>query len=417
MKKTAILLSSLIIAGCGPTTGGGGSKPGKISGIDKSAPEKSVSVQPLPVVNAGDMSSRVSVTGMADRLKSSQRAVQSNPQNFGAYVEMGDIYSKMGRDAAAADAYENALLVKPKQVDVQLKLAESLGNSGKANQSLEIYKQLSTIHESPWEVKNDMANVYRKKKDFINATKLCQEILIQQKNNIDAINTLALTYYDQQKYELAALTLQKAIKAKVNNAVTHNNLGLAYAKMDLDTESVTELKKAAQMDEKFEEPRMNLAQLNMENGNYAEASQLYYEVLRANNANLVARQNLGVALMSSKNTEEAEKIFLSMLQLDPFNADSAYHLGTLYHLYMQDGEKAVEYYQRFVAMSKPAVAQSHPVFNSIAQAKKLPPKNPPPAPAAPALQNQDAGKNVKVPAKKAVEPTKKGAPANVKKKK
>jgi hypothetical protein len=78
-----------------------------------------------------------------------------------------------------------------------------------------------------------------------------------------------------------------------------------------------------------------------------------------------------------------------------------------------DGEKAVEYYQRFVGMSKEKVAPTHPVFANIAQAKKLPPKNPPPAPAAPAA-SQDAGKNVKVPAKKA-EPTKKGA-TNVKKK-
>ena len=413
MKKTAILLSSLIIAGCAPTTGGG-SRPAKISGADKNAPEKSVSVQPLPVVDAGQMSSRVSITGMADRLKSNQRAVQSNPRNADAYTELGDIYTKMGKDSSAADAYENALLVKPKQLDLQLKLARSLGNAGKYNQSIEIYRQLTTLHENPWQVKNDMANVYRKKKDFINATKLCQEILIQEKNNIDAINTLALTYYDQQKYELAALTLQKAVKAKVDNAITHNNLGLAFAKMELDTESVTELKKSAQMDEKLEEPRMNLAQLNMENGNYAEASKLYFETLRSNSANMTARQNLGVALMSSKNTEEAEKIFLSVLQLDPFNAESAYHLGMLYHLYMQDGEKAVEYYQRFLGMSKPAVPSTHPVHNYISQAKKLPPKNPPPAPAAPAVK-QDTGKSVKVPAKKTV-PTKKGA-TNVKKKK
>jgi tetratricopeptide (TPR) repeat protein len=411
MKKTAILLSSMFIASCGMTTGG--SKPAKLSGVDKNAPEKSVTVQPLPVVDAGEMSSRVSIQGMADRLKSSQRSVQSNPQNFNAYVDMGDIYSQMDRSSAAADAYENALLVKPKQIDVQLKLAKALGDAGKYNQSIELYKQLATVHESPWQVKNDMANVFRKKKDFINATKLCQEILILQKNNIDAINTLALTYYDQQKYELAALTLQKAIKAKVDNAVTHNNLGLAYKKMDMDTESVAELKKAAQMDEKFVEPRMNLGQLNMENGNYGEASQLYFEALRANTANLTARKNLGIALMSSKNTEEAEKIFLSMLQLDPFNANSAYDLGLLYHFYMLDGEKAVEYYQRFVGMSKEKVAPTHPVFANIAQAKKLPPKNPPPAPAAPAA-SQDAGKNVKVPAKKA-EPTKKGA-TNVKKK-
>jgi hypothetical protein len=100
----------------------------KISaGADKSAPEKSVSVQPLPVVNAGDMSSRVSVH-TASRLKSSQRAVQSNPQNFSAYVEMGDIYShRWDRDAAASEAYENALLIKPKQVDIQLKLGRKLG--------------------------------------------------------------------------------------------------------------------------------------------------------------------------------------------------------------------------------------------------------------------------------------------------
>lgn len=411
MKKTTVLLTSLLIAGCSPTMGGGGSKPADpMAGAKKGANE---SIVPLPVVKEGEMSSRVSLDSEANKLKGSLRAVQSNPQNYNAYVDIGDIYTQMDRPGAAADAYENALLVKPKQIDVQLKYARALSDSGKFQQSLDIYKQLATIHESPWQIKNDMANVYRKKKDFLSATKFCQDILIQQKNNIDAINTLALTYYDQQKYELAALTLQKAIKVKVDNAVTHNNLALALAKMDLETESVSEFKKAASMDEKLVEPRMNLAQMSMESGNYGEASQLYYQVLKANNANLAARQNLGVALMSSKNTEEAEKIFLSILQIDPFNANSAYHLGMLYHFYMQDGEKAVEYYQRFISMSKTAVPQTHPVHANMALAKKLPPKNPPPAPAAPAA-DKDAGKNVKLPAKKTE--VKKGE-TNVKKKK
>ncbi|MEZ4845805.1 MAG: hypothetical protein R2877_02225 [Bdellovibrionota bacterium] len=118
--------------------------------------------------------------------------------------------------------------------------------------------------------------------------------------------------------------------------------------MELDTESVTELKKSAQMDAKLEEPRMNLAQLNMENGNYAEASQLYFETLRANSANMIARQELG-RCTDVFETPKKLKNLLSVLQLDPFNAESAYHLGMLYHFYMQDGEKAVEYYQRFLA--------------------------------------------------------------------
>jgi hypothetical protein len=119
--------------------------------------------------------------------------------------------------------------------------------------------------------------------------------------------------------------------------------------------------------------------------------------------------------MSSKNTEEAEKIFLSILQIDPFHADSAYHLGMLYHFYMQDGEKAVEYYNRFTGMSKTKVPPTHPVFANIAAAKKLPPKNPPPAPPVPAAPAAPAPKaDGKAPVKKTE--VKKGE-TNVKKKK
>lgn len=168
------------------------------------------------------------------------------------------------------------------------------------------------------------------------------------------------------------------------------------------------------MDEKLTEPRMNLGQLSMDNGNYATASQDYYEVLRSNPVNMVARQNLGVALMSSKNPEEAEKIFLSILQIDPFNANSAYHLGMLYHFYMQDGEKAVQYYNQFLDMSKSKVPQTHPVYNYIAQAKKLPPKNPPPAPPSP--KATELKTDQKAPIKKTETKVKKGV-SNVKKKK
>ncbi|MEZ4845807.1 MAG: hypothetical protein R2877_02235 [Bdellovibrionota bacterium] len=73
----------------------------------------------------------MSVTGMADRLKSNQRAVQSKPKKWQMRTTNWATSTPKWADASAADAYENALLVKPKQLDLQLKLARSLGNAGK----------------------------------------------------------------------------------------------------------------------------------------------------------------------------------------------------------------------------------------------------------------------------------------------
>lgn len=389
MKKAGLILTTILMCGCG----GAKAPPSKVSSAQpKPAAPK---VQPVKVVTK-DMSSRIPVQSSSDRIKSAQKNIQSNPQSYSSYVELGDIYDQMDKKTQAADSYENALLVKPNQLDTKLKLAALYGDTGKFGESLKMYKSLLAVHGQPWQIKNDMANVYRKKKEFNTAIKLVQEILIQQKNNIDAINTLGLIYYDQQKYELAQLTLQKAIKIKVDNAQTHHNFGLALRKTDMETEAVTQFKKAAEMDASLEAPRMTLAQMYIESGNYNEAIRLYYEVLKANAVQIKARQNLGVTLMSSKSIEEAESIFLSILQIDPFDTTSAFHLGLLYHYYMQDGEKAVQYYQRFIGQMKEKIPPNHPVFANLDQAKKLPPKNPPVVPAAPGEQP-----------KKKVEPVKK----------
>ena len=378
MKKSTLIATTILMCGCG-------SMSHDTNSSLATADQKLVPAKPVvshPQVNASEMSSKVSIDSQADKFKAAQKNVQTNPRNFSAYVDLGGFYGRMDRHAQAADSYENALLIKSNDLNVKANLAAEYAQSGKYNEALDIYKTLVTIHSEPWKIKNDMANVYRRKKEYNSAMKLVQEILIQQKNNIDAINTLALIYYDQQKYELSELTLQKAIKAKVDNAITHANLGLDLQKTDAETAAIGEFKKAAEMDQNFIEPRMTLAQMYTENGNYNEAKQLYFEVLETNPILLTARLNLGVVLMSSKNISESEQMLLSVLQIDPFNGGAAYNLGLLYQYYMQDGEKAVQYYDRFVGMSK-SLPKTHPVFANIALAKKMPPKNPPAPPVVP----------------------------------
>jgi tetratricopeptide (TPR) repeat protein len=71
------------------------------------------------LVKQGDLAS---ITNKEDALNYYQQAIQTDPQNFLAYLRLGDLYTRQGRYEVAAENYKKVVQINPKLIEVQYKL-------------------------------------------------------------------------------------------------------------------------------------------------------------------------------------------------------------------------------------------------------------------------------------------------------
>jgi tetratricopeptide (TPR) repeat protein len=145
---------------------------------------------------------------------------------------------------------------------------------------------------------------------------------------------------------------------KLNLAVVHNTLGLVELKRKNISPAITQFKQAVAMNPGFNEARLNLAALSLNNRDYKTAEENFRAVLGLQPKNYEAAIGLGVALRGGKKIPEAEAQYNEAQKLDPSNPSSYFNLGLLYQEYM-DGQKptlqkAQGYYRQFLSKANQA---------------------------------------------------------------
>jgi len=140
---------------------------------------------------------------------------------------------------------------------------------------------------------------------------------------------------------------------KINLAVVHNTLGLVELKRKNISPAITQFRKAVDMNPGFNEARLNLAALSLNNRDYKTAEENFRAVIQSQPKNYEAAIGLGVALRGGKKIDEAETQYNEAQKLDPSNPSSYFNLGLLYQEY-KDGQKptlqkAQGYYRQFLS--------------------------------------------------------------------
>ena len=139
-----------------------------------------------------------------------------------------------------------------------------------------------------------------------------------QREFADALRAMKLEHYPEAERALLGLT-----RAHPELSGPYANLGIVYFRLGKLPEAMETLKRA----------------IDINPGRAA-----YYN-------------QLGVVYRQSGQFEQARAAYGKALQLDPNYAAAHLNLGILYDLYLQDLGKALQYYERYQALTSPADAQ------------------------------------------------------------
>jgi tetratricopeptide (TPR) repeat protein len=272
-----------------------------------------------------------------------RNAVQAKPKEAEPYYQLGRAYLASGDLKRAAQSFDRTIKLNPKRTDAQLKLAEIL----------------STRPE---------------KQNVVDAEKYATQVLSASPDNVDALNTLALTEWKLGKPEDAEQHLQQALQKFPASLLTSVNLArLKLIQKDLKgAEEV--LKQAVAHAPKSPEPAAALGQLYIGLRRFPEAEQQFRAALVINPKYGPALRNLGALQMRAGQIGPAEQTYK---QLSAMHEKEYKPLYALYLFNAGRHAEAIAEFQRLVK-DDPAdrnmrtlLVQAYLKENRVAEAEKV----------------------------------------------
>ncbi len=153
-----------------------------------------------------------------------------------------------------------------------------------------------------------------------NGITLFEHAVEATENNYKAQNNLG-TAYAQVDIDKAIFHYKEALKIKLDYVTSLYNLGTAILKKGNYDEAALYFTKALKIDPRRAGARLNLANALSEQGRYDEAISHYNEIIKADSKNTDARMNLANVLFIQGNYDEAVSHYNEIIKTDPENAD------------------------------------------------------------------------------------------------
>jgi len=276
------------------------------------------------------------------------RAIQADPQDYGAHFHLALAYSLLGKDSEAIPEYQKTLELKPGLYQAELNLGILLVRGKRASEAVPI------LH----------AAVQAKPKEFRPQWHLAEALLASG----DAAQAEA-------HYQAAAELDPKSAAAELG-------LARAQAKQNRLAEAAGHFRKAAELDANFNDALLELAGLYEQNHQPEQAISLYQKFP----ANVAAEERLGELLIETQRYADAIPYLEKAVAHDPTPANRL-ALATAYQM-SHDSEKGLAQLAQAVAAAPESfdlhmrygrelrdARQFIPAANQFAAAAKLKPNS------------------------------------------
>ena len=229
----------------------------------------------------------------------------------------------MGKLDEAADAYREAIRLKPDLAVAHNNLGSVLKAQGKLDESIAAYREAIRI-------KPDLAFAY---------------------------NNLGASLQDQGKQNEAVAAYREAVRIKLDFAVAHLNLGVALRALGKAEEAADACREAIRLKPDYADAHVNLGIALGDLGKAEEAADACREAIRLKPDLASAHYNLGIALHVQGKLEEAADACREAIRLKPDFAEAHVNLGVVLRD-LGKAEEAADAYREAIRV-KPDLASAH----------------------------------------------------------
>lgn len=183
---------------------------------------------------------------------------------------------------------------------------------------------------------NILAYLYWCKQEQTKAAQLLEKALALTSNPQAAalqgkiLNGLGILYHDQNKLDVAAAVLQKAIEKEPKNPQTWNILGRVFHDQERYNDALHALKRSLKLNSKDASAWNNLGNSLRETGQFQDALYAYKQATRLEPTNPLPWLNIAHAHLDSGQPDKAIRSYKKTTRLDPNNVHAWKDLGDIY---------------------------------------------------------------------------------------
>lgn len=320
-------------------------------------------------------------------------AARFAPAEPDVYFELGEGYSKAGKEYDAIRWYHEALRRQPAFRPAIKQLAATLIAQGQYARAIEVLRPAAAVLPADDALFSDLGNAYLRLRQFEPARQALRLALELNPEQPEAQNLLGLLAVQQGNSGEAETRFREAIRRRPDYAEAHTNLGnvlgengdFAQAEfhfqraVDLDPSSaaahrgygsilalrhsynpaLAEFRRAALLDPRNAEVYDDLAELLLAQGQANEAADEYRQAIRLKPDFVEAHTGLGMLLAGQGKLEEAEREFRVSIRLRSDAYEAHLNLGLVL---IEEGKpaEAREHCQK-------ALGSPDPTIHSVAQ--------------------------------------------------
>jgi serine/threonine-protein kinase len=256
----------------------------------------------------------------------SNHAIQINDQLAPVHVTLGIIYVGTGRYDDAIKKFRQALQQDPRNSDALLQLAKALDNVGRATEAEDTYKKAIESRPAYWAGYNRLGNFYYKHGRYAEAQRMFRQVTELTPDNARGYYNRGAMYYLMGQYDLAVDLFEESIAIDPTSSTgAYSNLGTLYSMQARYADAVPMYEEATRLGKDDYRMWGNLADAYRYSPGYSEeareayqrAVQLAEEQLVINPKDAKLRSSLSVYYASLGENNKAQEEITEALEQAP----------------------------------------------------------------------------------------------------
>jgi tetratricopeptide (TPR) repeat protein len=201
---------------------------------------------------------------------------QKAPKHALIEFNLGLIAQKQGQLAEASEHYASANAMDSKHKPTLLNWGQVLKLQNKLSQMTLLYEAALKDPAVAFnvELNLNLATAYRLTKRFAEAEACAVAVLSRHRDQVEALKSLTLTYFDQGKFRLAELSGRQAQRLDAKDPAVPNTLGLIALKLEERPLALSYFQKALTLNPNFGPAVYNLGAFSLTYRDYESAQKL-----------------------------------------------------------------------------------------------------------------------------------------------
>ncbi len=174
--------------------------------------------------------------------------IKMTGDNYVAYINLGDWFSKNGQGESALDCYHRASNLEPTDALVLYDLANGFARLGRWDEAMSHYRQALRAAPAQPDVLDNLGLVLAKTKHYAEAITNFQAALKLDPRSPNAHYNLAAALSAQQHYDEAVQQYHEALQLTPDNPLIYANLGITLTRLNRIAEARTNYLEALRLD-------------------------------------------------------------------------------------------------------------------------------------------------------------------------